>query len=391
VLDDTFDCLQNPATMYHLRRQLGSLLSLILFLFEPPKWIVGHETQNCESGSSSQSCQTLQPNLNPDDGGPVRPSLEDFAISHQNWLAPPPPKHSKSEYMSEAMQQELDQWFPNLPRRSFANSRLSRDLRKSFHGNRDAQWEAACTLASMMVVPQFTEVGYQVIKIPREIYNDMRDLVLKGLDAGQAKPDKYEHRKTIGIGAWSDAEGIVHREPNLTLYITQPFEQAKRVMEVIKPMAEEFIGVQLQIKAHHGFRVYTRNNQMYYHTDKVFSLPIGVNMVILQQTEEPWPFDIYNHQTDQIDRLWLKDGEMVIYEAVGNLHARPQPLRGDYCISVLFHFTLAEGWPYQIPHVLHEASKIMHDWDSQNRSNAADEAINIDRWYSAGQGKLFHL
>merc|ERR1712083_32471 len=95
-------------------------------------------------------------------------------------------------------------------------------------------------------------------------------------------------------GVWMEANGIIFREPYAPLYIAQPMSQAEDVIKLVKPIVEEFAGVPLKITAHHGFRYYLRNNWMPFHTDRVSTHVIGLNMHIhshYDNASEPWIFE----------------------------------------------------------------------------------------------------
>jgi len=329
--------------------------------------------------SSTESHQLLI-NLSPNDGGPTRPELSDFDKSQRSyWLGPP----NNPAYHNHA-KREIG--------RNFSESAFYKDLMAM--PSLDARWEAACLLSSMSVVPIYSETGYTIVKLPKYVHKEMLDFLEEKMKtAGGAKPDKYVNYgiKNIGDGTWKHANGIIYREPFAPLYTTQPYEQASRVLEAILPLAEEFAGTPLKVKAHHGIRVYTRNNQMYFHTDRIFSHAIGANIHIkhhFDDDEPSWPFEIYNHATGEIDRIEVEEGDVVLYEAVGNMHARPEPLKGNFYASVFFHFVPVSGWPYNVPDTLRVAA----EYDlKQTKVDVSSGDNNQYEWHSAGTGQLFRV
>ncbi len=71
------------------------------------------------------------------------------------------------------------------------------------------------------------------------------------------------------------------------------------------------------------------------------------------QESKPWPLEIENHKTGQLDRVYLEPGEMMFYESSKCLHGRMSELKGKYYGSLYVHYAPVNEkiWNYTIDDV----------------------------------------
>ena len=54
--------------------------------------------------------------------------------------------------------------------------------------------------------------------------------------------------------------------------------------------------------------------------------------------DREWPLTFIDHKKKKI-KIYLKPGEMLLYESAKNWHGRQFPLEGDFFDNVFIHFT----------------------------------------------------
>ena len=57
-----------------------------------------------------------------------------------------------------------------------------------------------------------------------------------------------------------------------------------------------------------------------------------------QKVDQEWPLTFIDHKKKKI-KIYLKPGEMLLYESAKNWHGRQFPLDGDFFDNVFIHFT----------------------------------------------------
>ena len=62
-----------------------------------------------------------------------------------------------------------------------------------------------------------------------------------------------------------------------------------------------------------------------------------------QKVDTEWPLTVKDHKGKK-DKVYLKKGEMVIYESAKIIHGRQFPLNGDYFENLFIHFTIKKDY-----------------------------------------------
>ena len=106
----------------------------------------------------------------------------------------------------------------------------------------------------------------------------------------------------------------------------------KDVWDSVKPVLQEWTGMELQPTSQYGIRVYTRNAVLSPHVDR---LPLVSSCIInvAQDLEEPWILEVINRQGNAVN-VTMDAGEMVLYESGSLIHARPYPLKGEFFANI---------------------------------------------------------
>lgn len=115
------------------------------------------------------------------------------------------------------------------------------------------------------------------------------------------------------------------------------------VLELMKPVHEEWCGFPLEPSACYGFRVYLDGAYLHDHVDRPKSHIVSSTLCVDQRTYAPWPL----HAEDVDGRahhIECEPGEFVLYESARIKHGRPVPLNGRYYAALFIHYRPAENW-----------------------------------------------
>ena len=111
------------------------------------------------------------------------------------------------------------------------------------------------------------------------------------------------------------------------------------IVSKIQPIVETWSGQKLSTRnvALFGIRRYLRGSWMSLHVDKLPDRILSAILQIDQKVDEDWPLTIIDNQGNK-QKLFLKPGEMLLYESAKVAHGRPFPLKGDFYENVFIHF-----------------------------------------------------
>ena len=62
-----------------------------------------------------------------------------------------------------------------------------------------------------------------------------------------------------------------------------------------------------------------------------------------QKVDTEWPLTVIDHKGRK-DKVYLKKGEMVLYESAKIIHGRQFPLDGEYFDNLFIHFTIKRDY-----------------------------------------------
>jgi hypothetical protein len=175
--------------------------------------------------------------------------------------------------------------------------------------------------------PVLSEKGYKVIDVPENIFHEiyrrtirayfLQGNVLTEKDAQHAIPNTY------GV-----APEICYLDDNF-------FTQVHNDPDFIN-LHSEFAGIELKPSFFFGPRIYHRGDILKEHIDHPSTHIIGSSINIFCEGNPDWPlvFRVGN----QYEEVVIKQGEMVIFEAVRVPHSRPIPFSGERYFGVFYHF-----------------------------------------------------
>ena len=129
-----------------------------------------------------------------------------------------------------------------------------------------------------------------------------------------------------------------------------PPAQKHEALMLMKPLVEDWVGRPLEPSSIFGVRVYTRNASFEPHVDRVET---HIASAILHVGHDSgggaaaagWPLRILDHRGVPHD-VALEPGEALLYESARLVHARPEPLHGEWYANVFVHYRPV-GWKEQ--------------------------------------------
>ena len=123
-------------------------------------------------------------------------------------------------------------------------------------------------------------------------------------------------------------------------------ELNQRVLEELKPMHEEWAGVDLVGEIAYGLRVYRNSSRLLMHVDKPNTHIISCILHIdHSEDSEPWPIVIEDFQGNT-NEVVLESGDMLFYESSKCFHGRPHTFKGSWYSSLFVHY-YPVGWDTQ--------------------------------------------
>jgi hypothetical protein len=209
-------------------------------------------------------------------------------------------------------------WRRNMLRRIAQVERVARDNKKY-----DAWMHV---MAAAIVAPNFTEHGWGLTRAPAALVEELKESLHKGL------PTAGTEGKILPIEV---------EKPSW--FIRQPELNAK-VLRELKPMHEEWSGIELVGATAYGLRAYRNNSVLFMHTDKMQTHVISCILhVDHSEDSEDWPL-LIEDLDGNTNEVVLESGDMLFYESSKCIHGRPKPFNGSWYSSIFVHY-YPKGWP----------------------------------------------
>ena len=176
----------------------------------------------------------------------------------------------------------------------------------------------------------YTEIGFKKMKAPDEIYLPLKEFF-----------DNHKHEKKAE--AWPRGNTYVNNWVSPTYMVnfedrrfSEGLELKQQTWDRVKPIIEEWTGMQLEASSLYGVRIYENEAILATHVDR---LPLVSSCIIQidQDIDEPWPIEVIGHDGKAYN-VTMKPGDMVLYESHTVLHGRPFPMKGRLYANVFVHF-----------------------------------------------------
>lgn len=184
-------------------------------------------------------------------------------------------------------------------------------------------------------IPQLTEKGFKVVKVPEETWGLIKDAyeILKNKKTDEV----FEGKENVIIGGGSDIYSFEHLTSMRSLIHKQ-----------LQPMHEEFCGQELEPTFIYGIRSYKKGSTLVKHFDRVETHHISSIIIVdkdlrcgcgYKEFGDDWPLDIQDHNGDW-HKVYAEPGEMILYESAICEHARIKPFQGESFNNFYVHYKL---------------------------------------------------
>jgi len=203
-------------------------------------------------------------------------------------------------------------------------------------------------------VPSFHKTGFEIMKIPKDIFTRILDNREKLLTIG----NKWEIEALCDIGMQNCVkvvESDLSQECHLVSaenYLFLDLEKSVKgeVSEKLRILAQDWLGgiVELTGTESYGIRKYTRGAVMMGHVDHMIHHVVSAILNIKQDIDSPWPLQIYDND-DTLHEIFLEPGEMILYESAKLIHGRAKPLNGSSYENYFVHYMLKTPAWYRAP------------------------------------------
>jgi len=197
-------------------------------------------------------------------------------------------------------------------------------------------------------VPKFTQVGFEKMKIPAELYRMLLE------DYERVKPGMVEEFCVQAVINCQEIRDMGEESTVRTRRRTFMMELSVKVLEALNdglhPLAEAWADIKLQHTATYGIRRYTNGSWLASHLDRFSTHVISAILNIGQAVDEDWPLYILDNSGTPHSVL-LQPGDMLWYESARAVHGRPQHFKGEYFDNLFIHYSPTGAWyneQYQI-------------------------------------------
>lgn len=234
------------------------------------------------------------------------------------------------EYEARGYEWPLKEFVPNTPGWRTLLSRRFEQIEETIgNSNGEGRYDAWLqVMASAVVQPNFTENGWGLTRAPDHIVQELKQKLHDNLDTAP------QEKRVDVIESQSEA--------STPLFIENRELNAK-VLRELKPMHEEWAGVDLVGEIAYGLRVYRNDSRLLMHIDKSSTHIISCILHIdHSEDSEPWPIVIEDFQGNT-NEVVLESGDMLFYESSKCLHGRPKTFKGSWYSSIFVHY-YPVGW-----------------------------------------------
>jgi hypothetical protein len=178
-------------------------------------------------------------------------------------------------------------------------------------------------ISSALVQPNFTENGWGLTRAPQPIVDEL----------------KKKLHDNIADAPMEGRINVIENESEDTrpLFIRN-YELNRKVLDELRPMHEEWAGVDLVGEIAYGLRAYRNNSRLLMHVDRSRTHIISsILHVDHSEDSEPWPIVIEDFQGNT-NEVVLESGDMLFYESSKCLHVRPHNFKGSWYSSLFIHY-----------------------------------------------------
>ena len=180
------------------------------------------------------------------------------------------------------------------------------------------------------LTPQLTQVGFEKSKVSDDIFSK----ILEYYENSKDKFVKEEVEGGLNPYIWRSGSETDDEWPAWTAF-NKEFQTW--LIKSLQFEHEKWCGFKLEPSMTYGFRKYTRGATLTNHVDRYETHVISSILNVSQKVDSPWLLWIEDHN-EKIHKISMNPGDMVFYESAKLIHGRPDPLDGDFYVSVFNHY-----------------------------------------------------
>lgn len=217
-----------------------------------------------------------------------------------------------------------------------ADQKLSNATLKVVEEEPKNQW----TFSSPEELPNFTDLGFTVMKVPDEAWAKVQSMYAKVKD--HAENEDFPHKEDF-------IQGMNERTSEI-LNLELVHEERDELHEMLRPLHEEWASTNLEPTFIYGIRSYLRGTGLKCHVDKIESHHISSIIIVdknlkcgCQHRDEAddWALDIQAHNGEW-HKVYAKPGYMILYESAKCMHGREDLFGGTYFRNMFVHYKLKD-------------------------------------------------
>ena len=173
-------------------------------------------------------------------------------------------------------------------------------------------------------IPHLTKTGFLKSKLPDVLYKKLIDI--------------YNSTKNTAITEKVDDIYYFNKNNTTITKLLSLDQKYRKCLEyVLQKQLQEWTHLKLEHVTTYGIRIYQDQSYLKLHTDTYTTHIISAIVNIAQDVREEWPLIIYDHYGNE-HKIYMKPGDVVLYESAKCWHGRPIPLEGNEYANIFLHF-----------------------------------------------------
>jgi prolyl 4-hydroxylase len=172
-------------------------------------------------------------------------------------------------------------------------------------------------------MPNITRTGFQKLTFTDESIEQARSYL--------------EENRQHAEKEYQSLDYLDNDKAHPSVMVELPESIKQQIAEAVKPLIEDWAGMQVAFTCVYGIRCYRRGTTLGLHTDITETHILSAIINIEQDVDEEWPLQIEDNYF-RTHEVFLKPGEILLYEGARLRHGRVKPLQGDSFCNVFVHF-----------------------------------------------------
>lgn len=184
--------------------------------------------------------------------------------------------------------------------------------------------------------PRFVDTPFKKVKLPIEMQYDIKTAYNmcrfnRVVYAENDWDDDYQAFVADGT------VGLLNSNKPFCLVSDIPTEWFLRWEKVLRPIAEEWCGTELEFVNAYGVRSYVRDSILNVHRDNPRTHVISAIIFVDEYPGKvQWPLDFIDHDKKH-HQVTFEHGDMLLYESLCP-HARETPFMGEFYRNLYYHW-----------------------------------------------------